>query len=343
MGKVERSILEILRINGGEAYQTSIVELSGFSRSRVSEIVSKLERNGLVSRFPLGKNFKVVLGASRGNNESRVRITLGFTRSAEYDFLPVFSKIARQNLGKKIEYRIYENGIEVVRDLASQRIDLGIAPLLTLFESFSLGSPFRIIAPAGAGGSSLIERRYKSEKKEDLHVATTKLSTMELFVRTSMKQGILTPNSSVRYASSSSEIIRELFSRRVDVASIWEPYATMIMSKNGEKFARIARYAEMSEHICCALAAGNHIEERLVRRIAKSFIESVNIFETTPEQAFAAYSALTGFDQGMLRKVSQEYNHPLELDTKLIADQFQRAGITVPLPSTVQDAIKQVE
>ena len=65
MGKVERILLDLLERTGNETYQSDLVRQSGFSKSRVSEVLSALEGKGLVSRIPLGKNFRVI--ASRQN------------------------------------------------------------------------------------------------------------------------------------------------------------------------------------------------------------------------------------------------------------------------------------
>ena len=61
MEKAKHVILDILqKAGGGETYQSELVRQSGFSRSRVSEVLSSLEEDGLISRIPLGKNFRVI-------------------------------------------------------------------------------------------------------------------------------------------------------------------------------------------------------------------------------------------------------------------------------------------
>src|SRR5579883_2325880 len=168
MGRVEQALLEILKENGGKEYQAALVSKSGFSRSRVSEVLSKMEKEGLVSRSPLGigKNVNVMLNfkgewskdSRSGGSRRKIKrwIRLGFTNAAEYPYVVEFKRLLKDRLDLNADLRIYANGIEVMRDLSLFRLDLGISPILTEFMFYSIGAPIKIIAPAGSGGSSLV-------------------------------------------------------------------------------------------------------------------------------------------------------------------------------------------
>ncbi len=356
MGRVEKALLDILKENNGEAYQSELVRRSGFSRSRVSEVLTEMKRNGLVSKIPLGigKNFAVSLcsdteerGTRRTHEKTRKRIRLGFTRAAEYPFVLPFRKILKDRFDLDLDLRIYENGIDVTRDLSLLRLDLGIAPILTQFMFYSLGSPIKIIAPAGSGGSSLLASNRKRSKQAmhrdrgatELKVASTKLSTMELLLRSSVNGHVLPQSSSVVYSSSPEEMMNDLESRRVDAACIWEPYATMLLAKKKDEYRSVIRYNDIGEHLCCALATGNHLDEPVVRRIQRAFSVSLEQCKSNHDSFVAPYSALTGFDWKLLGQVSGEYSYPMELDLGMISRQFKRAGIRIPSPFSVRDAI----
>ncbi len=361
MGLVEQRIIDVLKENGGECYQSAIVNQSGFSKSRVSEILSILEKKGTIQRFALGKNLRVELTGKQVPLEkarSASRVTLGFTRSAEYAFLPRFANIVKASLGKTIEFRIYRNGIEVTRDLSRGRIDMGIAPILTLFESHSLGSPFTIVAPSGAGGSSIIERRQsvktrnvgrgsthltRKSRLSEGPVGTTKLSTMELLVRSSMNAGIISPSRETDYASSPAEIVAALVRGQVDAISIWEPYATLLLKRSPESFRRLTRYSEVGEHVCCALGVGNHLDSKLSKKTRAAFKFAIQEFDSSRESCLPSYSALTGYDQKTLREVSPEYHYPEDIDPRVVANQFERAGIVIPKPSAIREALKDID
>src|SRR5579872_6136877 len=172
MGKVEQAILGLLEGNV-EIYQSDLVRQSGFSRSRVSEVLASLETSGLISRVPLGKNFRVILNRSAGSSKSFAKknprkkkiLSLGMIRASEYPFIISFENLLREKMGITLNCVIYDNGLRISRDLAQFRLDLGIAPVLTHFVFYSTGSPTKMIAPAGSGGASIRseERRVGKE------------------------------------------------------------------------------------------------------------------------------------------------------------------------------------
>ena len=153
MGRAEEEMLQILRQNG-QAYQSDIVRATGFSRATVSEALSSLEERRMVVRLKEGRNSKVVYVAGRPRARSRLR--LGFTRAAEYPFLVPLKRTLKHE-GIELDFRVYDNGVSVARDLSMLRVDVGIAPLITLFMMHSLDAPFKIIGPAASGGSSVLE------------------------------------------------------------------------------------------------------------------------------------------------------------------------------------------
>ena len=138
------------------------------------------------------------------------------------------------------------------------RLDFGITPILAGFMFCSFGAPFKIIAPAGAGGSCIVSRSHGKHSSVPAKVATTKLSTMELLLKSSVKEHFLPDESKVVYASGPQEIMSGLVSRRFDAACIWEPYATFLARKH--ELSKLVSYNEIGEHVCCALSAGNHLE-----------------------------------------------------------------------------------
>lgn len=320
--------------------QSELVRQTGLSRSRTSEILSLLEKKSLVSRFALGKNYRVLLEieALRGRRKKHLR--LGFTRSAEYPFIVPFRKRLRDDMGLEINLQIYDNGLDVARDLSLSRLDLGISPILTSFMYCSIGAPFKIIAPAGSGGSSIVSRKGERSSSQP-RVATTKLSTMELLLKSSMRGHFLPEESRATYASSPHDIMKGITSRRFDAACVWEPYATMLAAKRG--LSRIVSYSEIEDHVCCTLSAGNHLGDRAVSKITERFVNSIQEYSRAPDHYLEQYSQLTGFDLGIMRRVSHEYNYSSELDPHLIARQFQHAGIQTPNPATVKEMIRPAE
>jgi len=342
MGKVEQAILDILN-ESREIYQSDLVRQTGYSRSRVSEVLSLLEKKGRVSRAPLGKNFRVILNGNgksvtRSRKDARKTLSLGMIRASEYPFIIPFEKLLRDRMGVTLRYVVYDNGINLSRDLSQFRLDLGIAPVLTHFVFFSTGSPIKMIAPAGSGGAAILANTSRKHSKDDFTVATTKLSTMELMLRSSMNDGDIPRDSRVEYCSSPGQMINAVLSGEVDATCIWEPYSTQLMKKRG--FKRLVRYNSLNEeHICCALAAGNHLEVDFLSRIAKTFRESIDEFRKNQEKFIPPYAAFMRFDEKTVNISSKEYSYPTQLDHRGLAKQFEKAGVRIPIASSVKEAV----
>ncbi len=333
MGKAERSTLQILRENG-EAYQSDIVRATGFSKATVSEVIKGLEKKRLVRRSKVGRNSKIVMIEAGRRPANTLR--LGFTRATEYAFLVPLKKALRED-GIALEFKVYDNGVSVARDLSLLRIDLGIAPTLTLFMSHSLDSPFKIIGPAGSGGSSILESpRHEEKPHGSARGVCTRMSTMELLMRSAINRHIIPDMVELAYAASPDEMSMSLMDGSSDVCSIWEPYATMLEAKGAK---RLLRYSDISDHVCCAVAAGNHLERALVSKLSNRCASSMAALRGDADSFTAAYSALAGLESSTLRRVSREYSYPAELSGDSVARQLEAAGLNLPSPSSFRDAM----
>jgi predicted transcriptional regulator len=332
MGRAEAETLEILR-RDGEAYQSDIMRATGFSRATVSEVLSALEERRMIARVKEGRNLRVVYTAGPARSSSRLR--LGFTRAAEYPFLVPLKKTLREN-GLELEFSVYDNGIAVVRDLSLLRIDIGIAPLVTLFMMHSLDAPFKIIGPAGSGGSSVLESPKRRRGSEGVRAVCTKMSTMEMLMRSAENHRAIPEIAAIAYAGSPGEIQAALLSGSADVCSIWEPYATMLEARGAR---RVLRYSQLSEHACCAAAAGNHLGDRLLSKIAASYAAAMVAFRGDKEACYSAYAALSGLESSTVRRVEAEYSYPVEISTNSVVSQLRSVGLRLPSPSSFEDAL----
>jgi predicted transcriptional regulator len=333
MGRAETETLEILRKNG-VAYQSDIMRATGFSRSTVSEVLASLEQRRMITRTREGRNARVVYSAGQRGAHNRLR--LGFTRAAEYPFLVPLRRALREK-GFELEFRVYDNGVAVARDLSTLRIDVGIAPIITLFMIHSLDAPFKIIGPAGSGGSSVLASPKEGRaRREGTRAVCTKMSTMEVLVRAAESSRVIPEVGAMSYADSPHDIERALFSGAADVCAIWEPYASVCEARGAR---RIMRYSELSEHICCAAAAGNHLGDRVLSKLSRCYSAAMDEFKKDRGSYLSAYAALSGLDSSTLRRVESEYSYPGELSTGSVVTQLQTAGLRLPSPSSFGDAL----
>ena len=333
MGTAEAETVEILR-ESGQAYQSDLVRATGFSRATISEVLASLERRRMVRRFKEGRNSKVVFAAGRRRAGRRLR--LGFARAAEYPFLVPFRRLVRED-GVELEFRVYENGVGVARDLSLERLDIGIAPLIALFTMHSLDAPFKIIGAAGSGGSSVLAgRKRKPARGDGVTAVCTRMSTMEMLIRSAESHHEIPELGELVYANSPSEIRRALASGSVDLCSIWEPYATMLEASGAK---RIVRYSELSDHVCCVMAAGTHLGDRALSRLSRRFSASMSAFIKDRDSFSAPFAALSGLDSTTIRKVAGEYSYPVGLDSASVVRQLRAAGSGLPSPGSFADAV----
>lgn len=330
MGRAEAETLRILR-ESGESFQADLVRATGFSKAAISEALASLERKRMINRSSVGRSSKVTLLG--GSPPRRSALRLGFTRAAEYPFLVPFRRALREE-GIRLEFRVYDNGVSVARDLYTSRIDMGVAPVLTLFMLHSLDAPFKLVGPAGSGGSSVLAGRKASAAGS--RAVCTKMSTMELLMRSAMKHHAIPEVGSLTYASSPGEIGEELMSGSAGLCSIWEPYATMLEARGAR---RLLRYAELSDHVCCAFAAGNHLGDALLRTLSRRYASSLAELRRDRDAFTSSYAALSGLDSSTMRRVSGEYSYPEELSPDAVVSQLEEAGLTVPSPSSFRQSV----
>ena len=334
MGRAEAETVRILRENG-EAYQSDIMRATGFSRATMSEVLSSLEKRKLVRRSREGRNLKVAYVGDRAKSGSST-LKLGFTRAAEYPFLVPLRRMLRED-GIELDFTVYDNGVSVARDLSLLRIDVGIAPLVTLFMLHSLDAPFKIIGPAGAGGSSVLESpKGRRTRRDGMSAVCTKMSTMEVLMRSAENHHEIPEIGALTYASSHAEIERELMSGAADMCSIWEPYATMLEARGAK---RVMRYSDLPDHVCCATAAGTHLGERLLAKLSKRHGAAIEALRRDRASYAAPYAALSGLEASTMRRVESEYSYPNELSGDSVVGQLQAAGMSIPSPSSFKDAL----
>ncbi|WP_449462073.1 hypothetical protein PQ610_06155 [Tardisphaera miroshnichenkoae] len=329
MRSVEQSVVEVLKF--GEAYQADLVRATGFSKSRISEVLTKLERDGVIGRTHVGKNYVVYL-KSPPPARRQGKLSLGIIRSAEYPYVIPLKKTLFEK-GIDLEIKVYDNGIDVMKELSMGKLDLGISPMVMQLFFYFLESPIKIVAPAGAGGASIVSREDLSEHPR---VASTKLSTMELLVRTTVNGAIMGEVGGMAYARSPESLVAMLKDGGAEAIGIWEPYVTMLTQMG---FHRLADYSDFGEHYCCTLASHSSLPERTVSAVVSAFRDALSAYRSNPDSYLVPYSTLIGMPYKLVLKAASQYTYPDDLSASVMLRQMEQAGIRVPYPGEIKDAI----
>ncbi len=323
---IEEKILKLLE--SGETLQSSIYKALSVSKSRVSEVLKDLEERNIIKRQKIGKNYIISLSSYAKGTENFIKI--GIIKSSEYGYIIPLRKILKER-GVDLEIKVYDSGIGVMKDLIMGRLDFGISPAISQIFFAYAGFPVKIIAPAGSGGGYLFSN-VKDEKPKAL---SSRLSTMEMMLRTAINSSIIRDPAQVSYFDDPMEAISDYLKGKADTITVWEPFAGMLRA---EGMREAYKYSEM-EHYCCTLSAHSSLKENIIERFKKDFYKSVNLYEKNRESYIFAYSALLGLPYGLVEGSLNDYRYHHDLDLKLLERQLAYAGVTIPNPSILKTVI----
>ena len=191
------------------------------SRSRISEVLRKLEAQHIITRKKVSQRTVLV-----SINHSRT-LRVGILRSSEY--FHIVSTL--EHLGKRIPFRltVYDNSLEALKELMTGAEDMVASPLISGYFFYLIDRSIRPIAGVAEGGSGLSKRRNEGK------IGTTPLSRMDRDSRDFRDYEQV-------YFKSMDDMLRSYYKGEIDAAQIWEPFLTM---NNGVK--------KRKEGLCCCI------------------------------------------------------------------------------------------
>lgn len=189
-----------------ELTQKELTSKLNSSRSRISEVLSRLEKQGFIVRRKVSQRTVVV-----SLNHSRT-LRVGILRSTEY--VHVVSTL--HELEKKIPFRlkVYDNSLEALKELMTGKEDIIASPLISGYFFFLIDKFIRPIAGVATGGAGLIKRKNHGR------IGTTPLSRMDKDSREFRGYEQV-------YYKSIEDILSAYRKGEIDAAQIWEPFLSM--------------------------------------------------------------------------------------------------------------------
>lgn len=247
---IKRKIMDVLQ--NGEMTQRELREKVGISKSYLSEILKKMEIDGIVYRKMVSKR-TVLVGIDR-----KKFLNVGILKASEYAAVFLASKDMDHTL---VNIQIYNNSLEEMKDLLTGKIDIAFAPAITGIIFHLVDREIVMLSACSRGGSGVI---YTSRDGE---IGSTLLSTMDIITRI-FSGG----NARIRYFSSPEEIVESYYRGDVQAISIWEPYFTLV--NKGEKIMM------SREIICCGLITlRRNIDERIMNFLHIFVNDSAQLME----------------------------------------------------------------
>ncbi|AWR97695.1 MarR family transcriptional regulator [Acidianus sulfidivorans JP7] len=291
-------ILSILR-QKGSLPQSELVKISGISKSRISEVLSQLEKEGIIKRRTIaGKNLIVSL------NEKRF-LRLGIITAAEYPFImPFVKKLKEKNID--VEIKIYNNGLDVTKDLALGKIDLGFSPVVSQMI-FSKIFNINIIAGGAKGGGGIVGNSND--------IGSTVLSSMEVWTLKELKDVRIIP------FNSPLEMLDKFERKQINAIAIWEPYLSILEAK-GHTISHNFDYNH-----CCTLAVRDGLEYDEIKKI---YEDSFSWFMSSKDRWISSYANLLNQDYNLLKKSTLRYEFDSYLDLHEIYNTLKKSNIYIP-------------
>jgi predicted transcriptional regulator len=226
-----KNLLENVREEG--ILQSEIPQITGLSKSTVSETLSVLEESGEVIRKKVsGKSYRVWLVKYSPMPVKGV-LRIGILRASEYP------KVVAAGRKVNAHIRVYSSSIDLTKDLVHGYVDIAASPLITQAFFGVLMKNIKIVRKVAMNGSGLVFSSGKSE-----YWGCSEFSTMERNLRKYLEMEGL--EGKIRYFRSPESMIKSL--PELCGIAIWEPYFTMLENRK-KSFDEL-----IGDFLCCTLA-----------------------------------------------------------------------------------------
>ncbi len=233
----ERILSELRRSKERGLLQSELVKRLRVSKSTISEALAKLEKAGVVVReVEAGKSLRVWLKEFYPKPIKGL-LKLGILKASEYAcVLDSFEGLVR----------VYDNAIDLTKDLVLGRIDLAASPFVTQVMFGVMMKNLKILRSVAYNGSGIV-----FGGAENGIFGSTELSAMEIMLRIVKDEIGL---KKFEFFSTPESMISSL--GKLNGIAIWEPYFSSI--SGDKKFFR----EFIGDHPCCTLAVNvNSLEE----------------------------------------------------------------------------------
>lgn len=327
---LKEKIIDILRSYGGSYVPQSYIHRAvNASKSRVSEILGELEKEGLISRRSIGRSRVIYVypGISEREPKERMRkIRIGIVFSSEYLFLPSFLKQIKAK-GYEAEIIIFREGLKATKALAEGAVDAAISPLPGQLYLYPMYRTYSIVLNGLSGGFKVLSLG------EPGPLYSSMISTMD-FIRNAILSRKELEAEGTSYYRSPEEILK-LKSRKGFVVT-WHPIY-IELERRGAK--PVLDSSSLEIRFCCTLALSNALGKRAKLKLSKSYLRALRDFERDPGKGIEHYSSLTGIDASILKSATSDYRIVDPLDPSSIDEIVESFAPRIPEGNIYREAV----
>lgn len=332
--KLREKILELLSLHQGSYIPQSYIHRAlGVSKSRVSEILSELEKEGLINRVVVGRNKLIYIppGITEKNivfNEKILR--LGIVYSSEYLFLQsLVKKLERK--GFRVEITPFRDGLKLTRALGEGLIDIALSPLPSQLYLYPAYRNYTIILAGLKGGFRVLSLGGEGP------IYSSMITTMD-YTRHLLITEELIPASKTVYYDDPYALLKKKNNRGYVVT--WHPVYLELESKG---FKPIITPSDIDIHFCCTLAISNKLDERTRHTIASIYLSSIEEYRRNPEKGLEYYSLVTGIHSSILKSAVEEYRVAEDLDLKTVDEITGNFAPLIPYKKVYREGVVEKE
>lgn len=327
--------MEILGKAGPQGVvQGDLSRVLGLSKSWVSEVLSSMERRGIIVRTR-GPGRTLVVRLSKYADPDRGKtISIGFVPSVEYLPISLMMKKLRDR-GFRVEISLKKSVIEVATSYMRGEVHIAFLPIYTLAVMRQLGVGFKILGAVALGGASLVGHRVSDLSFDKIF--TSALSTMEVLA-TAYSRIYGLHDAYMAYYRDPLEVVRTISSDHRSVAILWEPY-TLIAG--AEELKRVSLSGILGDYHCCLLIARDSVHPGVVEEIARAHMESIEILRRNIEKASQTFSEIIGLEPHVIVDASGEYRYTYYIDRKLLRNIAGYARSPLANIEVLEDLVSQ--
>jgi len=332
----EELIINVLREAGEDGItQVELTRITGLSRSRISEILSKLEREGKIIRIRLpGRTYLVKLAHYRVKEKAKI-LNIGILRALEYPFIIPFIKRLRSK-GFRVHLWVYDNAIPATYELVRGILDLALTPIITQFYFYELTKALRIIGGGAVGGAFIVLSPRRGDLSlsdlDTLRAASTKFSTMEI-CGLALTKGKM----SRIYVHKAEDFIKYLLKGVADYAVTWQPYVKILEERGCNVFAKCEDI--IGPYHCCTLAVSMGIDDNTISLLTKLYEESFKDIKSNVNEFMKVLSRIIGINEDYAKYSLNAYSFLEYIDLKIAINPLRRAYVNLPDPLRLNEAL----
>ncbi len=328
-GFIRSRIIEYLKSTDSEYVPQSILhKVLGVSRSRISEVLQRLEEEGIIIRRRLNNQYVLKLSEdTRTDYRDAKSISIGIVWSSEYPFLAPFAKRLERKAGIRLRVVIYMNALETVSELVRGRIQLALAPLVTEIYFYTTFKNIRVIGGGAYGGAAILEN---SRSRDDL-IVSSYLSTMDILRSVALGSGEIDASGTL-YFKDPVKALSLAKRGRAKYFTVWHPLTKELMTYG---LKPVAKPEDYELRYCCTLAVHAGLPNDLIAKVKREYEGALRDFVRNPTTWFDWYSWKVGIPTDVIKEGWRFYRLNESIDRNEIMKFLRLVGFRVPDPSSI--------